>query len=84
MAQTEIILSQTDIAANAPSFSRHLRAENLSPKTAKTYGEAVDQFARFLSNQGMPAALPHIRREHVESFIAHLLDHWAPATLIPS
>ena len=80
MTQAGIILPQTDIATNAPSFSRHIRAENLSPKTAKTYCEAVDQFARFLSDQGMPAALPHIRREHVESFIAHLLDRWSPAT----
>lgn len=28
----------------------------------------------------MPGRLAHIRREHVESFIEHLLERWAPAT----
>ena len=43
--QARIILPQTEIEANETSFRRHLRAENLSPKTAKTCGEAVDQSA---------------------------------------
>ena len=79
MTQARIILPQTDIEANATSFRRHLRAENLSPKTTKTYGEAVDQLAGFLRERGMPGRLAHIRREHVESFIEHLRERWAPA-----
>ena len=78
MPQTRIILPQTDIGANATSFRRHPRAENFSPKTAKTCGEAIDQFADFLRERGMPGRLAHIHREHVESFIEHLPGAMAP------
>jgi site-specific recombinase XerD len=40
----------------------------------------VDQFARFLADSGMPTDVANIKREHVEAFIEHLLEHWKPAT----
>ena len=69
-----------DIDVNIVSFGRHLRAENLSPKTQETYIEAVRQFAKFLAARGMPQDVSNIHREHIEAFIEHLLERWKPAT----
>ena len=77
---TTTILPAGDLGVNVRSFGRHLRAENLSERTQETYLEGVRQFAAFLEVQGMPPAVSALRREHVESFISHLLEHWKPAT----
>ena len=69
-----------DIAVNIKSFTRHLRAENLSPRTVETYTESARQLAAFLAGQGMPQDVANITREHIESFITHLLDRRKPAT----
>ena len=53
-ASPSAIISDDDLAVNMASFGRHLRAENLSPRTQETYTEAVRQFARFVAAQGMP------------------------------
>ena len=74
------IIAGGDIGVNLTSFARHLRAENLSPRTQETYCESVRQFNRFLEAQGMPLEVANLRREHVEAFIAHLLELWKPAT----
>ncbi len=74
------IESGGDILVNVESFARHLRAENLSPRTQQTYIESCRQLAHFLVNQGMPQAVAAISREHLEAFITHLLDRWKPAT----
>ena len=65
---------------NIQSFARHLRAENLSPRTVETYTESALQLARFLAEKGMPQDVANIRREHLEAFITHLLETWKPAT----
>jgi site-specific recombinase XerD len=62
------------------SFTRHLRAENVSPNTVLAYVGAVDQLAAYLAAQGMPTDVAKIKREHVEAFITHLLERWNPAT----
>lgn len=80
MTHTASIETQRDPSVNITTFRRYVRASNPSPHLEKTYGEAVDQFASFLRDQGMPQVLAHMRREHVESFIAHLLQRWTPAT----
>ncbi len=69
-----------DLSVNIASFRRHLRAENLSPRTEQTYTEAVRLFMRYIAEQGMPEDVAHIRREHVEMFISDLLDRRKPAT----
>jgi site-specific recombinase XerD len=73
-------IAQGDILVNVDSFARHLRAENLSPKTIETYLDSARQLAGDLGEQGMPGDVAKIRREHVESFIAYLLERWKPAT----
>ena len=62
------------------SFTRSLRARNLSERTVDTYTESLRQFADFLIRQGMPTQLDNVSREHVESFIEDLLGKWKPAT----
>jgi len=74
------VLSHTDIIPNLQSFCRHLAAENLAARTVETYSESVNQLAAFLQAQGMPQEVAHIKREHIESFIAHLLAIRKPAT----
>ena len=74
------IQSEGDIGVNIRRFRRHLRAENLSPNTETAHVGAAEQFARYLAAHGMPQAVAAIRREHVEAFIADLLEHWKPST----
>jgi site-specific recombinase XerD len=68
------------LVASPSRGSGILRAENLSPNTLKTYREAVDQLERFLVTQGMPTDVGRLTREHVEAFVASLLERWKPAT----
>lgn len=63
-----------------PSFILSLRARNASQRTIHGYGDAVRLFAEFLEEKGMPTQLPAIHREHVEAFIAQLLERCKPAT----
>lgn len=62
------------------SFARYLRAANRSDKTVATYTDAARQLAAFLRERGMPEDVALVRREHVETFVAHLLSRWKPAT----
>jgi site-specific recombinase XerD len=77
---TEHSTQAGDLAANAASFVRHLKAENVSPNTILTYSLSVSQLLAFLESAGMPTTVAAIRREHVEAFIADLLTRWKPAT----
>ena len=72
--------AEGDIVSNSSSFARHLRAENLSPKTVRTYLEAVTQLDAFLGSNGMPRLLANVRREHVEGFIEDQISRHSPAT----
>ncbi|HEY7068337.1 MAG TPA: tyrosine-type recombinase/integrase [Chloroflexota bacterium] len=69
-----------DYAIVARSFRRSLLAENLSPKTIKTYTEAVALFGAFLAAHGMPLTVAAITREHVEEFIGDQVARWRPNT----
>jgi site-specific recombinase XerD len=79
-AITAPIIAAGDIVANNESFARHLRAENLSPKTIYAYTGAVEQLTRFLADKGMPLGVASITREHVEAFVTHLLETRKPTT----
>lgn len=61
-----------DIRDELGRFRKHLIAERKSPRTVESYGESVEQLARYLEAQGMPLAASGIRREHIESFLADL------------
>ena len=62
------------------SWQRHLRAENKTPQTVMAYTYAGSQFSDFLRYRGMPVDVGSITREHVEAFLADLLEHRSPAT----
>jgi site-specific recombinase XerD len=64
----------------ATSFQRSLLAENKAPRTIQTYMEAVRLLGNFLAQNGMPTDPAHITREHVESFIANILERYKPST----
>jgi integrase/recombinase XerC len=68
------------LAPDIASFRRHLPARNLSPKTERTYTDAAVLFGGFLTREGLPIALPAIRREHVEAFISDQLRRYRPTT----
>jgi hypothetical protein len=55
-------------------FRRTLLAENKSPSTIAVYTSAVARLADFLDDAGMPSGAHNLAREHVESFIAYLLE----------
>ena len=80
MTSSEDIIAGGDLGVNIASFGRHIRAENLSPRTQETYTEAVRQFTKYLAEQGMPLEVANIHREHIEAFISELLGRWKPAT----
>jgi site-specific recombinase XerD len=68
------------VRARATAFRRHLKAENASVNTIATYRSAVDLLADFLERESLPTDVASLRREHIEAFIAHLLERWKPAT----
>jgi len=80
MRQAPTIKAGGDLAVNARSFARSIRAENLSPKTEMAYLGAIAAFAKYLTDQGMPQDVANIKREHVEAFIEDRLARWKPAT----
>jgi site-specific recombinase XerD len=70
-----------EIRRLAESFEIALAARNLSPRTMKTYLDAVGLFAAFLERSGMPTRLDAITREHVEAFIAAELERVSPTSV---
>lgn len=82
MQSTQAITAPSvgDLGALIPSFRRHLRAANLSPRTVRGYTDSCDMFDRYLADHGMPTTVSAIRREHIEAYIEDLLEKWKPAT----
>lgn len=68
------------LGALLPSWRRSLAARRTSPRTIATYTISVEQLAAYLAGAGMPAAVGAIRREHVEAFVADLLERRSAAT----
>lgn len=69
-----------DIAANAASFGRHLRAGNKAPATIHSYLDAIGRLEAFLEARGMPGTVGALRREHVEAFVEDQLARLKPAS----
>jgi site-specific recombinase XerD len=57
-----------------------LRASNRSERTVETYLAAITQLDAFLRERGMPTAVGCLAREHVEAFIAELLQTRSAST----
>ena len=82
--KTEIMvpfsLAAGDLDVNGGLWLRHLAAKNLSPHTIDNYKTAVEMLGEFLAERGMPLAVGKIKREHVEGFIAHILEARSAST----
>lgn len=76
----EISHSVNDIAELERGFTLSLQARNRSPKTIKSYIEAMRLFREFLIRVGMPTEVDRIGRDNVEAFIADQLVQWKPKT----
>ncbi len=63
------------------SFERHLRAERKSPRTVKTYLEAVQLLRAFLAHHDGGRTLLEARRQDIEAFLVHLHERCTPATV---
>lgn len=61
------------MAGLLPSWRRHLRAADKSPRTIQSYTEAAEQFRGFLAGSAMPTVVTELTRQHVEAFLEHLL-----------
>lgn len=77
---TTALASITTLNALRPSFRRFLDATNKSPRTIETYMDSLDGFLRFLAERGMPQAVGAVRREHIEAWVADILQRNKPAT----
>lgn len=76
----DIAVADPTFALLARSWQRHLRAENRSPNTLKTYSIGLQQLAVYLAAQGMPQHPAGISREHIESWVTDLLARRSATT----
>ncbi|MCU1671360.1 MAG: xerC2 [Blastococcus sp.] len=61
-------------------WRRHLRAKNRSPATIDSYLLVGRALASYLTAHGMPTDAGTIAREHVEAYLADLIERLSPAT----
>jgi len=80
--QPSATLSDLAVSADIVSFLRWLRYRNLTPKTIKTYHEAVEQFFDYARRMGMPTEPLHVRREHIEAWLLTLVEGKSAATAL--
>ena len=69
-----------DLATLIPDWIRSLRAQNKARATLEGYTAAAEQLLKFLREAGMPTLVANITREHIETFIEHLLATKSAAT----
>lgn len=74
------IRSVADIDVLAPSWQLSLEAEAKSEGTIESYTYATTQLSAFLRERGMPSEVGAISREHVETFIVHLIKTRSEST----
>jgi site-specific recombinase XerD len=72
--------SLSDLEVLVPSWIISLEAGNKSPATVMAYTYATTQFAAYLRAHRISTDVTAITREHVESFLADLLDQRSSAT----
>jgi site-specific recombinase XerD len=68
------------VLALGKSFERVLLAENKSPRTVQTYGEAIRLLNGFLEANALPVDVAVITADHIRAFITSMLDLHKPAT----
>jgi len=74
-------VAHDDLTVLLPDWSRHLRAINRAPATITSYQMVGGHFLTFLQYRGMPTAASAITREHIETYMAAMVDTVKPATV---
>lgn len=74
------MFDDADLPRLALSWQRHLHAANRSPKTVRTYLDAVRQLVAYCAEHSRPTDPVDMRRSDVEAFIGHLLDTRSSST----
>src|SRR4051794_4680298 len=69
------------LSALLPDWRTHLRARNVARSTITSYTTVGQNFLDWLIQQGMPTTASGITRDHIEAFLADLIDRVAPATV---
>src|SRR3954451_21362704 len=72
--RTGIHQGTEQLSSLADSFQRGLLGNNKARATITAYMRPVRSFIAFLAEMGMPLAMGSIRREHLESYLAHLRE----------
>jgi site-specific recombinase XerD len=80
LADAPELVTPGDLGDELASFTRSMRATNVSPNTIHAYGGAVRQFGRWLLDRGYPTAVAAIEARHVEEWMASILETSKPAT----
>lgn len=63
-----------DLRTLLTDWKVHLRAKGLSRATITSYLAAGEAFTRYLAEQGMPTAAEAVTREHIEHYLAAMMD----------
>lgn len=74
------VISIDDIRTLLPDWRRSLKARNVADSTIASYLRCGNNLAAYLVSQGMPTTVTAIRREHIEAFLADMVDRLSAAT----
>lgn len=74
-------LAVDDLRELLPDWSIHLKARNVAPSTVTSYQRCAANLLDFLTARGMPTTATGVRREHIEAFLADMVDRLAAATV---
>ena len=69
-----------DLAGLLPEWRRHLRAGNKASSTIASYVRCAEALLGCLADRGMPTTASGVTREHLEAFLADLLERVSAAT----
>ena len=74
------LVTPGDLGDLLASFTRSMRANNVSPNTILAYGGAVRQFGHWLMDHDYPTDVNRIEARHIEEWIGSILETSKPAT----
>lgn len=63
-----------------PSWKRHLRAANYSPKTIASYTTSTERLIEFLHGRGEGSTIAQLAAKHIEAFMEDQLARYKPST----
>lgn len=76
-----VAVAVDDLAVLLPDWRTHLRARNVAPSTIASYLRVGENLVGFLREAGMPTTAGAITRDHLEAFLAALVERVSPATV---